>query len=140
MIQHSWFSPAVGPLATGVDNASPLLKTGAQTTVENLESLRTCRLTTTKVRYWLGSPPADVGDIRSPRIMRFLEVLFARCLVVQDVGSFGVETLAVDASEISRMNGGASPVAKVSAKHALNERGTRALGAGEPINFREQIL
>src|SRR5258707_14828471 len=73
--------------------------------------------------------------------MRFLEVLFARCLVVQDVGSFGVETLGseVDANETSRMSSGASPVAKVSAKDSLNERGTRAFGAGKPINFREQV-
>ncbi len=57
MIQLWRFKPSSGPTETCVESASPLVKTGAQMTVENRESIRTWRLTTTKARYSLGSPP-----------------------------------------------------------------------------------
>jgi hypothetical protein len=48
----------VHPTATCVDNSSPLENTGAQMTVENLESMTTCRLTTTSSpSYYLGCYP-----------------------------------------------------------------------------------
>src|SRR4029077_9350860 len=55
-IQLGFFSPSSGPTATCVDSPSPLVNTGAQMTVENRESIRVFRLTTTKLRYCLGSP------------------------------------------------------------------------------------
>src|ERR1700690_4054984 len=57
MIQLGCFKPSSAPTATCVDNPSPTLNIGAHTTVENLESISTCRLTITNERYCLGSPP-----------------------------------------------------------------------------------
>src|SRR6202007_2838297 len=57
MIQLGCLRPSSGPIATCVDRSSPLLKTGAQITVEKRESIRACRLTTTNIRYNFGSCP-----------------------------------------------------------------------------------
>src|SRR5205807_9401807 len=57
MIQLECFQPSSRSTATCVDNPSPFVNTGAQMTVENFESINTWRLTTTKIRYCLGSPP-----------------------------------------------------------------------------------
>jgi hypothetical protein len=50
MIQEGCFMPSSVPMATCVEGPSPTLKTGAQTTVGKRESMRTGRLTMTKVR------------------------------------------------------------------------------------------
>src|SRR6266699_5036687 len=57
MIQLECLSPSSGPTATWVESPCPFVNTGAQMTVENLESISTCRLTRTKTRCCLGSPP-----------------------------------------------------------------------------------
>src|SRR5271163_2390128 len=57
IIQLWCLRPSPGPTETWVESPSRLEKTGAQTTVEKRESISTCRLTITKVRYGLGSPP-----------------------------------------------------------------------------------
>jgi hypothetical protein len=57
MIQLSCFIPSSGPIAICVDRPSPVVKTGAQITVEKRESIRAWRLTTTKVLKCFGSPP-----------------------------------------------------------------------------------
>src|SRR5208282_1267759 len=54
-IQLSCFKPSSTPTETWVENPCPRVSIGAQTTVGNLESIRTWRLTTTKLRKSLGS-------------------------------------------------------------------------------------
>src|SRR6184192_1982835 len=56
MIQLECLRPSSGPTATWVESPCPFVNTGAQMTVENLESISTCRLTRTKTRCCLGSP------------------------------------------------------------------------------------
>jgi len=54
-IQEECFMPSSTPIETCVLSPSPLVKTGAQMTVENREAMRAGRLTTTYVRKDLGS-------------------------------------------------------------------------------------
>src|SRR6185312_3687426 len=70
MIQLGCFKPSSCPIETCVASPEPRLYTRAQTTVENVESINVCRLTTTKTRNCLGSPAGLCTRYRSPRLIR----------------------------------------------------------------------
>src|ERR1700675_2932189 len=105
MIQLGCLRPSSGPIASWVDNPSPLLKIGAQTTVEKRESMRAWRLTIEKIRYCLGSPPGLNTRYSSPRLTSALRPngSFFDCLVLQDFRSFRIQPIrgGVDAFQIA---------------------------------------
>jgi hypothetical protein len=67
MIQLGCLRPSSGPTGTCVASPLPSVKTGAQITDENFESMTACRLTTTNVRARFGSPSGFRTRYNSPR-------------------------------------------------------------------------
>ena len=148
MIQLAYFIPSSGPTSTCVDNPSPLLKTGAQTTVENRESISACRLATTKVRYCLGSPPGLYTRYNSPRItiapalLLFARRLRIRRLILQNLRGLEIEPVrgAIDSLQISSVQGGPASFPQIPPQDAFDERRARLLRSRQPVNFRQNVF
>src|SRR5258708_9553341 len=128
MIQLGRLSPSSGPIASWVDNPSPLLKIGAQATVEKRESKSAWRLTIAKILYCFGSPPGLNTRYRSPRLThapRRNGSIFGG-LVIQDLRSFRIQAVrgGVDAFQIAGMYLPSGAVTEVVAEHLFNKRRT----------------
>jgi len=85
-------------------------------TVENLELITTCRLTTTNTRNFLGS---DVDDFATQYISQV-------CLIFKDVVGFGVQAIgmSVDELEVPPVGGGALTGSQTLAQQPLDRFGT----------------
>ena len=148
MIQLACFNPSSGPSATCVDNPSPLLKTGAQTTVENRESISACRLATTKVRYCLGSPPGLYTRYNSPRITAAPALLLFACclrirrLILQNLRGLKIEPVrsAINSFQIAGVQGGSASFAQIRSQDPLDECRARLLRSRQPVHFRQNIF